>query len=225
MKELCSALVKAQSEIGAAIKDSTNPHYNKKYADLSSVVSAIKPIAAKHGLGFFQRFGSAENGVAVETIIVHESGERLETGLLFVPASKQDAQGYGSAITYARRYSLQTAFGVPADDDDGHAAAASAPKAGVISPVKESAKNLDADPVKVAKVVSFLVDLWQEEVDAGVSSSPEADWDWSYYQQIEPLTQDERLAVWNALAGQSKVRSRIKKAQEAIKAREPKAAE
>lgn len=222
MKELCSALVKAQGEIGAAIKDSTNPHYKSKYADLSSVVSAIKPIAAKHGLGFFQRFGSAENGVAVETIIVHESGERLETGLLFVPASKQDAQGYGSAITYARRYSLQTAFGVPADDDDGNAAAASAPKAGVISPVKESAKNLNADPVKVAKVVTALVDLHTQETE---EDDGETDWDWCYVEQVDPLTQDERLAVWNALAGQSKVRSRIKKAQEAIKAREPKAAE
>lgn len=221
MNKLAAAYVKAQAEIGVAVKDSTNPHFKSKYADLSSVVAAIKPVAAKHGLGYVQKFQEAQGGVCVETIILHESGETLSTGPLFVPASKQDAQGYGSAITYARRYSLQTAFGVPADDDDGNAAAASAPK---IAPVAVSAKGLDADPVKVAKVVSALVDLHASEQNHGLDESHN-DWDWSYHELVEPLTQEEKIAVWGALAGQSKVRSRIKKAQEAIKAREPKAAE
>lgn len=127
MKELFAALVRAQAEIGAAVKDSTNPHFRSRYADLASVVAAIKAAAAKHGLGYIQRFGEAAGGVVIETIIIHESGEQLSCGSLFVPATKLDAQGYGSAITYARRYSLQTAWGVPADDDDGNAAAASAP--------------------------------------------------------------------------------------------------
>ena len=127
MKELFAALVRAQAEIGAAVKDSTNPHFRSRYADLASVVAAIKPAAAKYGLGYIQRFSEAAGGVVIETIIVHESGQQLSCGPLFVPATKLDAQGYGSAITYARRYSLQTAWGVPADDDDGNAAAASAP--------------------------------------------------------------------------------------------------
>ena len=93
----------------------------------------------------------------------------------------------------------------------------------VINPVKESAKNLDADPVKVAKVVSALVDLHAEEAAAGPESG--IDWEWAYVEQWEPLTNDEKIAVWNALQSQSKVRARVKKAQEAIKAREPKAAE
>jgi hypothetical protein len=122
MKELFTALVKTQAEISAALKDSTNPHFKSRYADLASVVSAIKPAASKHGIGFVQVFREASGGVSIETIILHESGEQMPCGPLFVPASKQDAQGYGSAITYARRYSLQTAFGVPADDDDGNAA-------------------------------------------------------------------------------------------------------
>ena len=204
-----SALVKAQAEIGAALKDSTNPHFKSKYADLASVVAAIKPVAAKHGLGYVQKFHPAEGGVCIETIIVHESGEQIETGPLFVPASKQDAQGYGSAITYTRRYSLQTAFGVPADDDDGYAASQSKV---VIAPVKESARGLDADPIKVAKVVTALVNVQELEAEPGKLD----DADWLYVEQVDPLTQDEKLAVWNALAGNSKLRSRIKAAQKAI---------
>ena len=203
-----AALVKAQAEIGAALKDSTNPHFKSKYADLASVVSAIKPVAAKHGLGYVQKFHPAEGGVCIETIIVHESGEQIETGPLFVPASKQDAQGYGSASTYTRRYSLQTAFGVPADDEDGNAARQSK---GVIAPVKEGARGLDADPIKVAKVVTALVNVQELDANGGLDDA-----DWHYVEQVDPLTQDEKLAVWNALAGNSKLRSRIKAAQKAI---------
>ena len=204
-----AALVKAQAEIGAALKDSTNPHFKSKYADLASVVAAIKPVAAKHGLGYVQKFHPADGGVCIETIIVHESGEQIETGPLFVPASKQDAQGYGSAITYTRRYSLQTAFGVPADDDDGNAASKV-----VISPVKESAKGLDADPIKVAKVVTALVNVQTLEAEGSLDDA-----DWAYVEQVDTLTQDEKLAVWAALAGNSKLRSRVKEAQKSINAR------
>lgn len=206
-----AALVKAQAEIGAALKDSTNPHFKSKYADLASVVSAIKPVAAKHGLGYVQKFHPAEGGVCIETIIVHESGEQIETGPLFVPASKQDAQGYGSAITYTRRYSLQTAFGVPADDDDGNAASQSKV---VISPVKESARGLDADPIRVAKVVTALVNVQELEANGGLD-----DPDLHYVEQIDHMTQDERIAVYNALSGNSKLRSRVKAAQQAIRER------
>lgn len=120
---LYSAMAKAFPAIDAAVKDSSNPHFKNKYADLSSVVSAIKPALAPHGLWFRQVTHREAGGVTVETLICHASGEEVSGGLYFVPASKNDAQGYGSATTYARRYSLQTAFGVPSDDDDGNAAA------------------------------------------------------------------------------------------------------
>ena len=202
MKALCSALVKAQAEIGVAIKDATNPHFRSKYADLASVVAAIKPAAAKHGLGYVQMFRESQNGVTVETIIVHESGETMPTGPLFVPASKQDAQGYGSAITYARRYSLQTAFGVPSDDDDGNAAAASAPKH---SPMPAA---LDADPVKVSKVVSAVCDLYEVSVRGD-------DVSYALKETLAGLEQEEKLAVWAALKSQSKIRAWIKEQEKA----------
>lgn len=117
-----AAFVKAQAEIEKASKDKTNPHFRSKYADLGNVVDAIKPALEKHGLAFLQKFHENPDGIAVETIIIHESGESFSNGVLSVPATKRDAQGYGSACTYARRYSLQAAFGVAPEDDDGNAA-------------------------------------------------------------------------------------------------------
>jgi hypothetical protein len=150
--------VQAQSEISAAVKDSTNPHFKSKYADLSSVVSAIKPALSKHGLGFVQVFREASGGVTIETVIIHESGEQFPCGPLFVPASKQDAQGYGSAITYTRRYSLQTAVGLPSEDDDGNGATHKEKK-------DEQPDPFTHDPVvvgrlKSAKNMGELADAW-----------------------------------------------------------------
>jgi hypothetical protein len=130
MNKLFAAMAKAFPEIEGATKDSNNPHFKSKYADLSSVVEAIKPALCKHGLFYAQMTHEQSGGVCVETIVGHESGEQFSFGKLFVPASKQDAQGYGSALTYARRYSLMTAFGVCPEDDDGNAAVRAAPANG-----------------------------------------------------------------------------------------------
>lgn len=126
---LSAAMALAFAEIEKATKDAVNPHFKSKYADLGAVIEAIKPPLVKHGLFFTQRCGPSTGGVTVETVLHHAGGEEMSLGALFVPANKQDAQGFGSALTYARRYSLMTAFGVPAEDDDGNAAVASAPKA------------------------------------------------------------------------------------------------
>jgi hypothetical protein len=120
-------MAKAFAQIEGAVKGKTNPAFRSKYADLSSVVDAIKPALAEHGLWFRQITHPADGGVCVETVIHHSSGESLACGPLFLPASKQDAQGFGSAMTYARRYSLMAAFGVPAEDDDANGAVASKP--------------------------------------------------------------------------------------------------
>lgn len=136
---LSAAMAKAFAEIEAATKSANNPHFKSKYADLGAVIEAVKPPLIKHGLFFTQRSHPAENGVSVETVLHHEGGEELSLGTLFVPANKQDAQGFGSALTYARRYALMTAFGVPAEDDDGNAAVASArPTTGEVPPNKRA---------------------------------------------------------------------------------------
>jgi hypothetical protein len=132
---LSAALAKAFAEIEAATKSANNPHFKSKYADLGAVIEAIKPALINHGLFFTQHCHPAEDGVCVETVLGHESGEERSLGKLFVPANKKDAQGFGSALTYARRYGLQTAFGVPTEDDDGHAATRSPPPRSNNAPV------------------------------------------------------------------------------------------
>ena len=127
MKEISAAMALAFAKIEGAVKGKTNPAFRSKYADLAAVVDAIKPALAEHGLWFRQVTHPADGGVCVETVIHHSSGESLACGPLFVPASKQDAQGFGSALTYCRRYSLMAAFGVPAEDDDANAAVQSKP--------------------------------------------------------------------------------------------------
>jgi hypothetical protein len=130
-------------------KDKINPHFKSKYADIGSVIDAIKPILAKHDLAFTQHPQPSEQGVIVETVLHHATGETLSMGTLYVPANKQDAQGFGSALTYARRYALMTAFGVPAEDDDGNAAASASarPTTGEIKQAeKDWPELLTGDP-------------------------------------------------------------------------------
>ena len=127
IKELAIALHKAQVKIKFAKKETSNPFFQSKYADLSSIVDAVKPALNAEGIVFLQGVSGVENGVAVETVLLHVSGEWMSSKLE-IPASKHDAQGYGSAITYGRRYGLQAMCGVPTEDDDGNAATASAPR-------------------------------------------------------------------------------------------------
>jgi hypothetical protein len=121
-KNIAAAFVKAQRAFGPALKTSTNPHFRSKYADLSNCIEAVIDALNANGIGLMQRTYESKDGVMVETIFVHESGEVMECGLLHVPAAKQDPQGYGSALTYARRYSLLAATGLAPEDDDGNSA-------------------------------------------------------------------------------------------------------
>ena len=122
MQKVSAALVKAQKAFGPALKSSTNPHFKNRYADLSACVEAVIDALNDNGIALIQRNIECESGVCVETVFVHESGESLSSGPLHVPAAKQDPQGYGSALTYARRYSLMAACGIAPEDDDGNAA-------------------------------------------------------------------------------------------------------
>lgn len=122
MKEIASALVKAQKAFGPALKTATNPHFKKNYADLAACIEAVVDALNANGIALVQQTSDCSDGVIVETVFVHESGETFSSGRLHVPASKHDAQGYGSALTYARRYSLMAACGIAPEDDDGNAA-------------------------------------------------------------------------------------------------------
>ncbi len=122
MQKVSAAFVAAQKEFGPALKSATNPHFRSKYADLSACVEAVIDALNNHGIAMTQQSQQCDSGVMVQTVFIHESGESINSGWLHIPASKNDPQGYGSALTYARRYSLMAACGIAPEDDDGNAA-------------------------------------------------------------------------------------------------------
>ena len=124
---LAKALAVAQGELEDAKKDGTNPHFKNRYATLSSVRAAITPVFSKHGLSVTQlNEPHGAEGVCVVTVLMHESGEWI-TSSLYVPVSKKDAQGFGSALSYARRYALAAIANIATDDDDDGEQAVKAP--------------------------------------------------------------------------------------------------
>ncbi len=134
---LAKALLAAQATMPDAVKDSTNPHFHSKYASYESVRDAVTPHLAAHGLLVVQTFEPsvpADAGPVIITTLLHISGEKLESRL-FLPASKKDAQGFGSCITYGRRYSLQSICGIGGEEDDDGNGASGRP-----APVQRNAK-------------------------------------------------------------------------------------
>lgn len=121
------ALAAAQQQMGKAFKSANNPHFRSKYADLASVMDACMSALNDNGIAVIQPLGETEFGRHVETVFLHGSGERLECKVPLI-VQKEDMQGLGSAITYARRYGLMSLAGIAPEDDDGNAATAAAPK-------------------------------------------------------------------------------------------------
>lgn len=127
-KSIAMALASAQAKMGKALKSANNPHFKSKYADLASVVDACMPALNEAGIAVIQPTTDDEGGRYVETVLIHgESGETLSCRVPLIVA-KNDMQGYGSAVTYARRYGLMSMSGIAPEDDDGNAAAKAAPK-------------------------------------------------------------------------------------------------
>lgn len=122
MQKIAPAFIKAKKSFSPALKDKTNPAFRSKYADLGACLEAVDDALLDNGIALYQETFEDNSGVTVETVFLHESGETIRGGKLHVPASKQDPQGYGSALSYARRYSLMAACGIAPEDDDGNAA-------------------------------------------------------------------------------------------------------
>lgn len=118
--KFATAMAKAQSMMGGATKGSRNPHFNSAFADLASVVNAVKGPLSTNGIAFVQMPSSTGDLVSVTTRLVHSSGEWMQCTLSARPR-KNDPQGVGSVVTYLKRYTLQAMCGVPSEDDDGNA--------------------------------------------------------------------------------------------------------
>jgi hypothetical protein len=144
LTKLAPALVALQADLKPVAKTATNPFFKSKYAPLTEVMESVQPLLAKHKLAVSQFVTHLNGASALRTILIHESGQLLQDiqPLLLV---KQDPQGQGSAITYARRYGLMAVLGLVADeDDDGNAASRPAP-------AKEAATEPSEDQLTKAK--------------------------------------------------------------------------
>jgi ERF superfamily. len=167
VSELFKALNKFRTQLKQPLKDANNPFFKSKYVPLENVVSVIDEAIAETGLSYTQETLYNDNGLIVlETIIMHESGEYIALGGAVVKPVKNDPQGVGSAITYARRYSLSTAFGIASDqDDDGNqASSGSKPPANA---KKQPQSKPKLDPALVQKIKdtqskTALQQLWME---------------------------------------------------------------
>jgi hypothetical protein len=118
---LSAALLAAASKIRPLVKDSNNPFFNSKYADVNQTIEALKSVLLNNDVWFMQFPHSTENSVGVVTRVIHSSGEFMEHEYV-LPLAKRDPQAAGSAITYARRYALVSIFGLQAVDDDAQSA-------------------------------------------------------------------------------------------------------
>jgi hypothetical protein len=213
MKNIAAALVKAQKAFGPALKTHTNPAFRSKYADLSACVEAVLDALTANGIFLTQRTLECESGITVETVFLHESGEQLSSGPLHVPASKQDPQGYGSALTYARRYSLMAACGIAPEDDDGNAASKprNLAQAGAVrhSPTQGAMEELQDQERKDYLVLlgSTLAAL----VDKGEVAK-------AYERLIKDKLDDtEYTALWEVLKDKSYVRNKLKAHGESLR--------
>jgi hypothetical protein len=129
MENLSKALVKAQLEMIAPKKGSVNPFFKNKYADLNDVLAAVVPTLNSNGIVLLQPLVNIEGKNFVKTVLMHESGERFESLAEIFCKNTNDAQAYGSGVTYARRYSLSSICGIGSEDDDAQKAVQSKPMA------------------------------------------------------------------------------------------------
>jgi hypothetical protein len=176
MKNIATALVKAQKEFGPALKTSSNPHFRTKYADLSACIEAVIDGLNNNGIYLMQLTDESDTGIKIQTVFSHESGEQMSSGWLFVPAAKHDPQGFGSALTYARRYSIMVACGIAPADDDGNAASKPAP---VVAPKPVAATPKPAAPPPPPPTPPKKVEGADKEWQLKVSAQPDTDFaDW-----------------------------------------------
>jgi hypothetical protein len=123
VSKIAAALLASQREIEGVSKNADNPHFKHRFADLTAVIEATIPVLNKHGIAVIQLPTQPvhEGELALTTMLLHESGESI-SGTAYVPLAKNDPQAYGSAMTYARRYSLGSAVGLKFIDDDAESA-------------------------------------------------------------------------------------------------------
>jgi len=162
INELATALAKAQGQIKGATKDASNPFFKSKYADLASVWDACRSALAANGLAVIQSPSADGMRVSVDTLLTHASGQWM-AGTVSVTAKEDTPQAIGSAITYLRRYALQSFVGVAPEDDDGNAASAKGKPAETVTPKPSGYDDWRDDLEAVAdNGTAALKSAWQK---------------------------------------------------------------
>jgi hypothetical protein len=192
------ALTKAQTQMGKALKNAANPHLKSKYADLGSVIDACFDALHANGFAVMQPCGSDDGGAYVETVFAHEGGH-IFTSRIYLVLAKQDMQGLGSAITYARRYGLLGLAGLAPEDDDGEATKAPAPKRQERQPdPPKPAPEKPRDPRAIADALidaaKSAVTLEQLNQRIGAQKFDDA-WRWLSEAGHEPMSLEVKAAV------------------------------
>lgn len=183
--DLSTALCKAQGAMQGAVKDSTNPFFQSKYADLSAVWDDIRRPFEQCGLSVIQMPANGVGTVTVITQLTHTSGQWIRSRLTMVP-TKPDPQGIGSCITYARRYALAAMAGVYQIDDDGNAASKNTNK------IDDSVYVDEKKIQDLAQDARGIVDLDDEETGPLHARK-----------LYEPLSSDERIRFQAVMKGSS----------------------
>jgi|JI10StandDraft_1071094.scaffolds.fasta_scaffold107261_1 hypothetical protein len=210
INEIASALAKAQSQLRNPAFDSNNPHFKSKYASLASVRDTVIPVLSEHGLSVVQMPVTADGKAGCETMLMHSSGQFLSECLL-ITVDKSNAHGVGSAITYARRFSLMAFAGVVGDDDDDGNASVGKPKPSIvpapITPTTGAFDGLAPDRAEVARRIGDAVIAMIE------ADSLEDAYTYLYVENKDAgrISNDEMIAVWSMLGPYSKARSAFKR--------------
>ena len=182
---LALALNQAQQQMGGAVKDSKNPFFKSTYADLTSVIKAIKDPLCANGLSYvqFPITSAGGNGIGVETILMHKSGEWMSNEFT-MPMVKSDPQAAGACLSYARRYGLSSVLGLPVADSDAEAAMMRG-KPVELSEAELCAEAVFRNQVSVDAVTNYLSDPTPENVQLAKEAFGE-------------ITEDDQRAMWKA---------------------------
>jgi hypothetical protein len=151
MKNIATALVKAQMEMTTPKKGSVNPFFKNKYADLNDVLAAVVPALNNNGIVVLQPLVNIEGKNFVRTVLMHESGETFESLAEIFCSKQNDAQSYGSGVSYSRRYALSSICGIGSEDDDAHKAV-------------NTKVNTPVTPILNEKQVEKILESGKEEI-------------------------------------------------------------
>lgn len=179
-------LLKAQQEIGAIKRDSSNPFFKSKYFDINAILSEVKPILNKHGLIISQPLDIIEGKNGLRTAIIDvESGKVVIQGSCFLPEGL-DPQKTGSAITYFRRYALQSLLALEAEDDDGNVASGNVAKKESKN-VEEFMQDLEPTPEEIT--------LWENKLMTAVTLKDLQ----SFWKVVPPMVKDKLIGLKDSL--------------------------